>query len=135
MAFKGKPEEGVSSTEFNFLGSGIVVEGTVKAENNVRIDGKLKGKLFCKNTITVGVNGEIDGEVEAKNAIVGGKIRGKVTIGEKLVLESRSVLIGDLKTSKLVIDEGAIFEGTSDMGQKTPAAQQEQKVEAIRKPA
>ncbi len=97
----------------------MVIEGTIRAENNVRIDGKLKGKLICKNTLTVGINGEIEGEVEAKNAIVGGKIRGKVRIGEKLVLESRSVLIGELTATKLVIDDGAIFEGSSDMGQKS----------------
>jgi cytoskeletal protein CcmA (bactofilin family) len=119
LAFKGKADEGVSSTELNFLGAGMVIEGTIRAENNVRIDGKLKGKLICKNTLTVGINGEIEGEVEAKNAIVGGKIRGKVRIGEKLVLESRSVLIGELTATKLVIDDGAIFEGSSDMGQKS----------------
>jgi len=82
------------------------------------VDGKLKGKLICKNTLTVGLNGEIDGEVQAKNAIVGGKIKGKVSIVEKLVLESKSVLIGELKASKLIIDEGAVFDGTSDMGSK-----------------
>ena len=105
-----------SSTELNFLGGGTTVDGTIKTNNSVRIDGKLKGKLICKNTLTVGLNGEIDGEVQAKNAIVGGKIKGKVSIEEKLVLESKSVLIGELKASKLIIDEGAVFDGTSDMG-------------------
>ena len=83
-----KENSGTSSTELNFLGGGTVVEGTIKTDNSVRVDGKLKGKLICKNTLTVGLNGEIDGEVQAKNAIVGGKIKGKVTIVEKLVLES-----------------------------------------------
>ena len=113
-----KENSGTSSTELNFLGGGTVVEGTIKTDNSVRVDGKLKGKLICKNTLTVGLNGEIDGEVQAKNAIVGGKIKGKVTIVEKLVLESKSILIGELKASKLIIDEGAVFDGTSDMGNK-----------------
>ena len=81
-------------------------------------NGKIKGKLICKNTLTVGVNGEVEGEIEAKNAIIGGKIKGKIKVAEKLVLESKSVLIGDLKASKLLIDDGAVFEGTSDMGKK-----------------
>jgi cytoskeletal protein CcmA (bactofilin family) len=113
-----KDNSGSSSTELNFLGGGTVVEGTIKTDNSVRVDGKLKGKLICKNTLTVGLNGEIDGEVQAKNAIVGGKIKGKVSIVEKLVLESKSVLIGELKASKLIIDEGAVFDGTADMGSK-----------------
>ena len=117
MAFKGNVNE-KTSTELNFLGGGTTVEGTISSENSVRVDGTIKGKLICKNTLTVGLNGEIEGEVEAKNAIVGGKIKGKIKITEKLVLESKSVLLGELKASKLIIDEGAVFEGSSDMGQK-----------------
>jgi cytoskeletal protein CcmA (bactofilin family) len=107
-----------SSTELNFLGGGTVVEGTIRSNNSVRVDGKIKGKLICKNTLTIGVNGEIEGDIEAKNAIIGGKIKGKIKVAEKLVLEAKSILIGDLKASKLLIDEGAVFEGTSDMGKK-----------------
>jgi len=106
------------STELNFLGSGTKLEGTIHAESSVRIDGTLKGKLVCKNTVTVGINGEIEGEVQAKNAIIGGKINGKIKVTEKLVLEAKSKLIGELKANKLIIDEGAVFEGTSKMGEK-----------------
>ena len=104
-----------SSTELNFFGSGTRIEGTVSTESSVRVDGTIKGKLYCKNTLTVGVNGEIEGEVEAKNAIIGGKIKGKIIVNEKLVLESKAILLGDLKASKLIIDEGAVFDGTSLM--------------------
>ena len=122
MALKSNSTE-VSSTELNFLGGGTIVEGTIRANNSVRIDGTLKGTLICKNTVTVGINGEIEGEVEAKNAIIGGKINGKIKVAEKLVLESKSTLVGELKASKLIIDDGAVFEGTSKMG----AIQKEQK--------
>lgn len=134
MALK---ENGVesSSTELNFLGSGTVVDGTIKSTNSVRVDGKIKGKLICKNTLTIGVNGEIEGDVEAKNAIVGGKIKGKIKVTEKLVLEAKSVLIGDLKASKLLIDEGAVFEGTSDMGKKEPTEMEGKPMNPINKPA
>ena len=122
MAIKGNtPESPGSSTELNFLGGGTVVEGTIKTDHSVRVDGILKGKLICKKTLTVGVNGEIEGEIEAKNAIIGGKIHGKIKVAEKLVLESKSTLIGELKASKLLIDEGAVFEGTSKMGIKDQA--------------
>jgi cytoskeletal protein CcmA (bactofilin family) len=117
LALKDNAAES-SSTELNFLGGGTVVDGTVRTNNSIRVDGKIKGKLICKNTLTIGVNGEVEGEIEAKNAIIGGKIKGKIRVAEKLVLESKSVLIGDLKASKLLIDDGAVFEGTSDMGKK-----------------
>jgi len=134
LAFKVNSSES-STSELNFLGGGTVVEGTIRAENSVRVDGIIKGKLFCKNTLTVGVNGEIEGQVEAKNAIVGGKINGKLKVAEKLVLESKSTLIGELKAGKLIIDEGAVFEGTSSMGRNEPQVVENKVVESIKKPA
>jgi len=133
LALKVESRES-SSTELNFLGGGTVVEGTVRSENSVRIDGKLKGNLICKQTLTVGVNGEIEGEIEAKNAIIGGKINGKIKVAEKLVLESKSTLIGELKAGKLLIDEGAVFEGTSKMGIKEQIHLPPKPIEDIKKP-
>jgi cytoskeletal protein CcmA (bactofilin family) len=134
LALKGNPSES-SSTELNFLGGGTVVDGTIKSENSVRIDGMLKGKLVCKKTLTVGVNGEIEGEIEAKNAIIGGKINGKIKVAEKLVLEAKSTLIGELKAGKLLIDEGAVFEGTSKMGIKEQVSMPPKPIEDFKKPA
>ncbi len=115
MAFKGTNSE-AGSTELNFIGKGTVIEGHIRTDSSIRIDGKIKGSLSCKNTLTIGESGEIEGDIDASNAIVGGKIKGKVTIKEKLVLEARSSLVGELKAKKLIIDEGAIFDGVSDMG-------------------
>ena len=119
MALKSGGNEGVSA-ELNFIGKGTVVKGNVITESSIRVDGKIKGSLSCKNTLTIGENGEIDGDVEAANAIVGGKIKGKVIVTEKLVLEAKSSLRGELKAKKLIIDEGATFDGTSDMGTIKP---------------
>lgn len=105
-----------NATELNFIGKGTYIEGNIKTESSLRIDGVVKGKLICKNTLTLGENGQIEGDVEAANAIVGGKIKGKIIVGDKLVLESKSSLKGELKAKKLIIDEGALFDGTSDMG-------------------
>ncbi len=115
MAFKSTVTES-GSTELNFIGKGTVINGEILTESSLRVDGRIKGKIICKNTLTIGETGQVEGEVEATNAIVGGKVNGKLFIKEKLVLESKSSLIGELKASKLIIDEGAVFQGTSDMG-------------------
>jgi cytoskeletal protein CcmA (bactofilin family) len=130
---KTNPQE-TSSTDLNLFGRGTVIEGTIRADNSVRVDGILKGKLICKNTLTIGMNGEIEGEVEAKNAIIGGKIKGKINVAEKLVLEAKSSLIGELKASKLIIDEGAVFEGTSTMGVKDQGLHPPKLFEDTKKP-
>jgi cytoskeletal protein CcmA (bactofilin family) len=133
LAIKGNSIES-SSTDLNFLGRGTVIEGTIRADNSVRVDGVLKGKLVCKNTLTVGMNGELEGEIEAKNAIIGGKLKGKINVAEKLVLESKSSLIGELRASKLIIEEGAVFEGTSSMGVKEGVLHPPRPVDESKKP-
>jgi cytoskeletal protein CcmA (bactofilin family) len=122
VAIKSSGSEGVSA-ELYFIGKGTVVEGNVSTESSIRIDGKIKGSLTCKNTLTIGENGEIEGDVKAVNAIIGGRVKGKVIIQEKLVLESKSSLNGELKAKKLIIDEGATFDGTSNMVTEKPSSQ------------
>lgn len=118
MALKSKEADNDSKTsnELNFLGAGTYVEGTVQTQGSLRIDGKVKGAVKAADTLTIGAKGEISGEVQARMAIIGGKIEGDIKVEEKLVLEANSILIGNLKAKKLVIDDGAFFQGKSDMG-------------------
>ncbi len=123
MAFKENIKENVS-TELNFIGKGTIITGDIQTSSNLRVDGKVKGKVVCKNTLTIGEGGIIEGDIQANNAIIGGKINGKIVVNEKLELETRSSLIGELKAKKLIIDEGAVFDGTSTMSAEakpTPA--------------
>ena len=97
------------------LGKGSLINGTVKIESSVRLDGRLIGELHSTGSVTIGADGNVDGNIFARSAIIGGKVKGSIETTEHIVLEDRSVVIGDLKTSKLTIDEGAMFEGNCDM--------------------
>jgi len=114
MAFKANSTEG-TSTQLNFIGKGTVIEGSIRTESSLRIDGKVKGTVICKSTLTIGEPGMIEGDIEAQSAVISGQVKGKVIISEKVVLESKSSLIGDLKCRKLIIDEGAVFDGNASM--------------------
>jgi cytoskeletal protein CcmA (bactofilin family) len=118
MSLKAKSEENNSklTNELNLIGVGTFVEGTVETKGSLRIDGRVKGAVKAGETLTVGGKGEVSGEIQARMAVVGGKIEGDIRVEEKLVLEANSVLIGNLKAKKLVIDEGALFQGKSDIG-------------------
>ncbi len=119
MSFKANSSEG-TSTQINFIGKGTVIEGSIRTESSLRIDGKVKGTVICKNTLTIGEPGMVEGDIEAQNAVISGQIKGKVIISEKVVLESKSSLIGDLKCRKLIIDEGAVFDGYASMVESSP---------------
>lgn len=109
------------------LGRGSVVDGNLKVEHSLRIDGKVNGDVTSSDTLIVGAEGEITGKVTVKNLILGGKIFGSLTAPGRTVLESKSEFHGDLKTSKLVIDEGAVFDGKCSMSEAARSADSKKK--------
>jgi len=113
---------GKKSEDFNdsgnlntIIGKGSSIDGTMKVNSTLRVDGRVKGNVTTTDSLVLGKDGVINGEVVVRNAIIGGKLKGKLTASGKVVLEAKSVFNGELKTTKLVIDEGAIFEGNCSM--------------------
>lgn len=106
--------------ELNMVGAGTVVEGKIRSQGSVRIDGKVIGEVIASESLAVGVMGEVEGNITGKNITIGGKIRGSVSAAEKVVFESKSVIRGDVRATKLVIDEGSIFDGKVSMSEKAP---------------
>ncbi len=97
------------------IGKGSVVEGTLRVESSVRIDGRVQGKIFVSDSLTLGPNGVIEADVEVKRAIIGGKVRGNLKASERVELGTKAVVEGDITTKSLIIEEGAIFDGQSLM--------------------
>ena len=104
--------------ELNMISSGTTVEGKIRSQGSIRVDGKVIGEISASEAVAVGLTGEIEGNIAAKNLTVGGKIRGSVNVAEKAVLEGKAVVKGDLRAARLVIDEGAIFDGKVSMSDK-----------------
>jgi cytoskeletal protein CcmA (bactofilin family) len=107
------------SKELNLIGVGTVVEGKIRSQGSVRIDGKVTGDVNASESLAIGLTGEVEGTVSAKNVTVGGKVRGSVSATEKVVFEGKAVVKGDVKAVKLVIDEGCTFDGKVSMSEKT----------------
>lgn len=101
--------------EVTIISSGVVIDGKVSSNGNVRIDGIVKGDLKAEGNVTVGESGEINGEINAEVVTVGGKVTGTVLGKEKIVLEPKANLKGDIITKILVVEAGAKFDGNSNM--------------------
>lgn len=106
------------SKELNLIGVGTVVEGKIRSQGSVRIDGKVIGDVNASESLAVGLTGEVEGTVTAKNVTIGGKVRGSVSASEKVVFEGKAVVKGDIRAVKLVIDEGCVFDGKVSMSDK-----------------
>lgn len=106
---------GGSFEDVSIISKGVIIEGKIKSEGNIRIDGVVTGDLDVQGNLTLGETAEINGEVKAENITLSGRIVGFVTAQEKLVLESKSVLKGDVTSKILVIEPGARFDGKCTM--------------------
>jgi cytoskeletal protein CcmA (bactofilin family) len=115
------PETGSPASK-NVLGSEIDVKGTIKFETELNFDGKLEGEIISEGGIlTVGKNADVRGELKAKSIVVHGSVTGNIDVAERCELKATSQLNGDLKAMRLVIEEGAIFVGKSEVTPKSKA--------------
>ena len=103
------------NTTINLISNGTDITGDIKSNGDIRIDGSLKGNLNTKGKVVIGPTGKINGEVICKNSEVSGIIEGKITVGQLLNLKASSKILGDIATSKLSIEPGAIFSGNCKM--------------------
>jgi len=117
MFGKRKNETEIRREALNTLiGAGTLVEGTLKAEKSVRIDGLFQGELFCSGNLRINSSSEVNAQIEGMDIYINGTVCGTVS-GERVELDRQACLIGDLYTGTLVIAEGALFQGCSmDMG-------------------
>lgn len=113
-----KVAEAENTNKINLIGVGTTIEGNITSNENIRFDGILVGNLNTKGKVFIGQSGKVSGEIRCKNCEVEGVVEGKVVVEELLSLRSMSRLYGEMKTSKLAIEPGALFTGKCDMGGK-----------------
>lgn len=97
------------------IGKDTVFSGTLDVKGALRVDGTVKGKILCSDCVTVGATGVVEAEIEADSAIIAGRMIGNIDTVEKIELQAKCEMEGDLKTKSLVIEQGAVFCGACNM--------------------
>ena len=98
------------------IGEGATLEAaTFKSNGTIRIDGTYIGKLILNGDLVLDSKGIIEGNIEAHHALISGKITGDMHCSEEIHLSSSAIVTGNIYCNKLIIDEGAIFNGISAM--------------------
>lgn len=115
--FGKEPEnQAVASGQTSIIAQGCKFDGTVQVKGTLRIEGEFKGTIGTPESLVIGKTGVVRANVTVKNAIIGGQLFGNITAENKIELQSGSHVEGDIKTKRLVIDEGVFFEGNCSMG-------------------
>ncbi len=94
------------------------LEGEINFRETLEIRGKFKGKIKSDGVLIIAPEAEIEGEIKARIVILAGAVRGNIEASEKIDILSTGRLFGDIKTAKLRIADGVIFEGNCHMLQE-----------------
>lgn len=113
-----------------FVGSGTIVTGEATFKAMLRVDGHLSGRVSSSSgTLIIGANGKVDANVEVAVAIIHGSVNGDVIATQRLELGRAAKVNGNIQTPSLVIEQGAIFEGSCKMLQMSATAEKNKKKE------
>jgi cytoskeletal protein CcmA (bactofilin family) len=99
----------------SLLSKEVKIEGDIQGNEDLQVDGQLKGSVKLAGDIFVGPTGIIEADVEADNVVIQGQITGNVLARKQLQIQSSGKLLGDCIAQTIDIKEGALFEGRSKM--------------------
>ncbi|HYG99128.1 MAG TPA: polymer-forming cytoskeletal protein [Terriglobales bacterium] len=129
-AYSVEPSRPVQNyrAEVAHIGKSVVIKGELSGSEDLYLDGEVEGSIELRgHSITVGPNGRVRANVHARDIIVHGKVDGNLHGSERVELKKSGVLIGDIFTQRIAIEDGAYFKGGIDI--QKPETKPEQKVE------
>ena len=97
------------------IGSSIVIDGEISGGEDLVILGTVKGKIVLKESLYVESSGVIEADIETANVEVSGQVTGNIAASEKVELKANCKVVGDIRSPRILIADGAVFKGSVDM--------------------
>ncbi len=103
------------------IGEHIVIEGNIRGEEHLLIEGTMKGNVqMPSHNLHVGLSGRFEGEIQALNVNVAGRMTGKIKSQERVVITKDAKFNGEIKTKTISLEDGAYFKGNIELEQEQP---------------
>jgi cytoskeletal protein CcmA (bactofilin family) len=99
----------------NVLASDVEIKGTLKFSGELSFEGKLDGEIQTEGILTLGDSAVINGNISAQSVVVRGKVTGNITAKEKIEIKAKAELFGDIRATKLIIEEGVTYVGKTEV--------------------
>jgi len=103
------------NTAKNVLTSAVEIKGNLKFTGELSFDGKLDGEIQTDGVLNLGDSAVVNGNINAQSVVVRGKITGNITAKEKIEIKAKTELFGDIRATKLTIEEGITFVGKTEV--------------------
>ncbi len=107
-----------------FLGKGTEFKGVLSFEGTIRVDGKVEGEVVSKDTLIAGDGAYLHGEITVGTLISSGKVFGNINASQKVHILAPGTMQGNIKTPRLIIEEGVLFDGKCEMASEKKASEQ-----------
>src|SRR5947209_12084539 len=108
--------------ETTLIGKSIVIKGEISCGADLYIDGQVEGTIDpIGNRLTIGPNGNVKANVSACVVVVQGKLEGNIQASDRVDLKQSAVVVGDIATQRISIDDGAYLKGSVNIQKEAPA--------------
>ncbi len=98
-----------------FIDKDTEIAGDIRFKDSFRIDGKFKGKILSGTSLIIGETGDVEADIEAGSISINGKVKGSLNAKDRIEIFSQGRVIGKMVAPKLIIEEGAFFQGSCQM--------------------
>src|ERR1700739_4139029 len=117
----------LNTTDQATIGKSLVIKGEVTGSESLYIDGRVEGSINLPgNRVTVGKNGVVNANINAREVVVLGKVRGNLTASDRVDIRSDGSLTGDVIAARISIEDGAFFKGGIDIRKGAQPGQKEE---------
>lgn len=97
------------------IGAGITIEGEITSDDDVVVQGTVRGKLVTKDAVSVEQGGSVEADISAGPVAIAGTVTGNITSNDRVDLQNGAKVIGNVKATRITIADGAQFKGNVDM--------------------
>src|SRR6202142_2712299 len=105
------------------IGKAVKIVGQIFTKEDLYVDGDVEGTIeSLDNKVTVGPNGRVQASIKAREVIILGQVQGNVETSDKVDIRKDAKLVGDITTSRISIEDGALFKGSIDIKKAEPKA-------------
>ena len=111
-AYRPEPESKGSAT----IGKNVTITGQIFSREDLYVDGEVEGTIeLAENKLTIGANGKVKAGIHAREVVIIGSVQGNVEATERVDIRKDARLVGDIRTARIVIEDGAVFKGSIDI--------------------
>jgi cytoskeletal protein CcmA (bactofilin family) len=110
-----RPSEAQDTAATCVIGAKTTIRGEIAGEEDILVEGTVEGQIRIDRSLTVGSEGTVKATVHAQSVVVRGELIGDCNVANRMEIQATGRLTGSIRAPKIVIAEGAMFKGTSDM--------------------